>query len=131
MKSAHETDRDSLTQQIRIFYLDMLKENVVGIFRESHLLYIMSKTYYDVSSEYMMSQLAGLAKMIAASSGDERNQLKSQLMQDTQTVQNKISSLALQRKNEYDMANERRQQEIEQYMQGISSELPEATVDRQ
>lgn len=128
MRSTQEMQKDSLTQEIRTFYLDMLKEDVVGIYRESHLLYIMSKTYYDVSSEYMMSQLAGLAKMIAASSDEERNALKSQLMQDTQMVQNEISRLALQRKHEYDMANERRQEEIEQYMQEISPQLSETTV---
>ncbi len=127
MKSTGEMNKDSLTQQVRTFYLDMLKDDVVGIYRESHLLYIMSRTYYDVSSEYMMSQLAGLAKMITASSDEERNELKNQLMQDTQTVQNKISRLALQRKNEYETANEKRQQEIEQYMQEIA---PEASDSR-
>lgn len=54
----------------------------------------------------MMSQLAVLAKMIAASSDAERNELKNELMQDTQTVQDEMSRLALQRKNEYDTANE-------------------------
>ncbi|CAF1396585.1 unnamed protein product [Rotaria sordida] len=122
MKTAQGMGNDFLTQEIRAYYLDMLKEDVVGIHREAHLLYIMSKTYYDVSTENMMDQLAGLAKMVVASSDDERNQLKNELMQDTKVVQDKVRRLALQRKNEYELANEQRQQEIEQYIQQISLE---------
>lgn len=87
MKSTQGMDKDFLTQQIRAYYLDMLKDDVIGIHRESHLLYIISKTYYDVSTENMMDQLASLAKMVVASSDQERNTLKNQLMQDIETVQ--------------------------------------------
>ena len=130
MKSAQDLGNDLLTQEIRAFYMDMLKDDVVSIHREAHLLYILSKTYYDVSREHMMDQLASLAKMIIASSDDERNQLKNELMQNTQTVQAKISHLANQRKSEYDTANEHRQREIEHLIQQLMIESLQTGVGR-
>ena len=130
MKSAQAVGNDVLTQEIRRYYIDMLKDDVIGIHREAHLLYILSKTYYDVSREHMMDQLANLAKMIIASSDDERNSLKNELMQNTKTVQAKISHLANQRKNEYHIANEQHQREIEHLIQQLTLESLELSVGR-
>ncbi|CAF4272136.1 unnamed protein product [Rotaria sp. Silwood2] len=117
MKTTIGMGDDYLTKEIRAMYLDMLKENIIEIHREAHLLFIMSKTYYDVSRENMMDQLASLAKMVMASSDEERNQLKDELMRDTNTVQTKVNRLALQRKIEYEEANTQRQHEIEAFIQ--------------
>ncbi|CAF3440395.1 unnamed protein product [Rotaria socialis] len=122
MKTTIGMGDDYLTKEIRSMYLDMLKEDVIGIHREAHLLFIMSKTYYDVSRESMMDQLASLAKMVMASSDEERNQLKEELMQDTEMVQSKVNRVALQRKIEYEEANAQRQHEIEAFIQQATLE---------
>jgi len=42
------------------YFTEILIEPVAMVDRHSHLLYIMSRTYYDISSEYMMGQIAGI-----------------------------------------------------------------------
>ncbi|CAF1330175.1 unnamed protein product [Didymodactylos carnosus] len=102
MKTAQGMGVDYLTQEICAFYLDMLKDDVIGIHREAHLLYII--------------------KDGCGASDEERNQLKDELMQDTKMVQAKVSRLAFQRKTEYKEANKQRRHEIETFIQQATIE---------
>jgi len=116
MKQAQATGEDELTPVIRAYYLEFMKEDTIAIHREAHLLYIMSRTYYDVSTEYLMDQLAGLNKLLVAKTDDERNRLKNELMRDTDAVRLKIRRLSEARKQEYLLANQNRQHELEQFI---------------
>ncbi|CAF4001736.1 unnamed protein product [Adineta steineri] len=117
MTQAQATGEDELTPVYRAFYLEFMKEDIIGIHREAHLLYIMSRTYYDVSTEYLMDQLAGLNKLLVATTDEQRNLLKNELMRDTDTVRLKVQKLSEMRKKEYLQANQNRQHELEQFIE--------------
>lgn len=118
MKEAQASGEDALTPVIRAYYLEFMKEDTIIIHREAHLLYIMSRTYYDVSREFLMDQLAGLNKLLVAATDEQRNALKNELMRDTDTVRLKVRRLAEMRKQEYLQANQNRQHELEQFIAG-------------
>jgi gas vesicle protein len=85
----------------RIIMLELLNGNSINLYRESYLLFIMARTYYDVSRKYLMPRLAGLSLMLAATNDDERNQLFHKLKQDTEKVQAEVQALVNERKNTY------------------------------
>lgn len=75
------------------FVLEML-DTVDQIEQEAHLLYIMAKTYYDVSNQYVLTQVSGVAGLAIIQTDDERQARMIQLAQDTLSTSAKVSRMA-------------------------------------
>ncbi|CAF2251726.1 unnamed protein product [Rotaria magnacalcarata] len=105
-------------------FLVLLVESVTDIDRDSHLLFLMSKTYSDVSKKYMIDQIAGLAGALAIQSNDERDNYVKEVANKSQTISNQVKDLATERHKEYEMTNLFRQEQYMQYIQeGMLQEL--------
>ncbi|CAF1046988.1 unnamed protein product [Adineta steineri] len=94
----------------------LLVESATDIDRDCHLLFLMAKTYSDVSSEYMLDQIAGLAGVITLQNDGERETYVKQVASKSRATSIKIKALAVERQKKYELANFDRQ---EQYMQFI------------
>ncbi len=59
------TDADVMGKPLdpsdKTLFVTMLVEAAADIDRDTHLLFLMAKTYTDVSNEYMVNQIAGLS----------------------------------------------------------------------
>ncbi|CAF2962652.1 unnamed protein product [Rotaria sp. Silwood2] len=105
-----------LTEAERTFYIDLLKGQAVDIHRQTYILYVMSRTYVDISNEFMMDKLSGLAKMLGMQTDTEREQAVKQLLKDTEEAQNKVQALADERKKTFEERVLKRQNELEKYI---------------
>ena len=130
MKEAQLMGPNDLTPYIRSYYLDYLKEDALAIHSEAHLTYITARSYFDISNEFLMPQLAGLARLLTAKTPEERIELNTQLQIETEKVQLSVRSLTQQRKSEYLIANENRRAELELYIQNAQLESLEGVVGR-
>jgi hypothetical protein len=101
----------------REFYVSLLLDTADEIDRGAHLLYIMSKTYYDISSQYMVNQIAGISGLLLLQTNSERDSYLKQLAQDTLSTSSKVSRMALERKQQYEQRNKARQDEYERFIQ--------------
>ncbi|CAF1276891.1 unnamed protein product [Didymodactylos carnosus] len=107
------------TREERAFCIEQLKQEAIGILNEASLLYIMSKTYVDVSSQHLMQRLAGLSKLLTAKDDHERNQLNNQLSIDTKLTQQHVTHLAIKRRQAYHDAVIKRQTELTQIIDSL------------
>jgi hypothetical protein len=130
MKEAQLMGPNDLTPYIRSFYLDYLKEDALAIHSEAHLLYIMARSYFDVSNEFLMTQLAGMAKLLTAATPEERMELNKALQVETEKVQLSIRSLTRQRQAEYLMASQTRQADLEHFIQNAQLQSLEESIGR-
>jgi hypothetical protein len=128
MKEAQAMGPNELTPYIRSFYMDYLKEDALAIHSEAHLLYIMARSYFDVSNEFLMGQLAGLAKLLTASTPEEQMELNKALEIETEKVQLSIASLTRQHKAEYLVASKNRRADLESFIQHAVLQLLEENI---
>ncbi|CAF1181434.1 unnamed protein product [Didymodactylos carnosus] len=101
---------------MREFFVSTLMIPASLIDRESHLLYIMAKTYYDISNSYMMNQLAGLSKFLIIQTDNERKYLLEEIASKTTATSAKISRLAMERHGQYQRRNKARQAEYQRFI---------------
>lgn len=88
----------------------------------------MSKTYYDVSSEYMISQLVGMNTLLLLQTDAERTSYLNSLALNTTSTSTKITRLAQTRQNEYSARNKARRDEYEQFLAKLTAEDLEVLV---
>ncbi|CAF0808771.1 unnamed protein product [Didymodactylos carnosus] len=117
-KQVKEQSKD-LTTYERSFYIGLLKDQSVRINQESYLLFIMSRTYYDISGKYMLDRLAGLSKLLSAKSDAERTQLSQQLSVETNKTQEEIEKLARERKQVYRTAVNTKLAELDSFIEDL------------
>jgi len=98
------------------FFMVMLVESATDIDRDSHLLFLMAKTYSDVSNEYMIDQIAGLAGVLTLQNDADRDAYVKGVASKSRTTSIKVKELAAERQKTYESANSNRQ---EQYMKFI------------
>ncbi|CAF2109584.1 unnamed protein product [Rotaria magnacalcarata] len=113
---AGQAGSESLTPDERLFYVDLLKAQAGDIDTQTQMLYLMSRTYVDMSTHYIMGRLAGLSKMLLARDDNERNSFLAQLVADTRTNQQAVMDLVVQRKNNYQSAIQKRRIELERFV---------------
>jgi F0F1-type ATP synthase membrane subunit b/b' len=82
-------------------FLEIIKEDSADLYHESYVLFVLSRTYYDVSSKYLMPRAAGLSSMLTSSNNNERQELLAKLQQDTEDVQKKIKELIDEQRKKY------------------------------
>jgi hypothetical protein len=92
--------------------INILKEDTFGIHREAYILYVMSKTYYEVSSKYLMGRLEGLSGMLNTRSTEERKALVERLQIETNKTLDEIKSLILKHKETFDTEFNKRNTEL-------------------
>ncbi|CAF2512222.1 unnamed protein product [Rotaria sp. Silwood2] len=116
---AGQAGSESLSLEERLFYVDLLKAQAEEIDSQSQMLYLMSRTYVDMSTNYIMGRLSGLSKMLLAGDDSERNRLITQLTQETQTSQQAIMDLVTQRKTNYQNALRKRRIELQNFIERL------------
>ncbi|CAF1422059.1 unnamed protein product [Rotaria sordida] len=114
----------------REFYVMLLLETANEIDRGAHLLYIMSKTYYDVSYQYMMNQIAGISGLLLTQTNQERERLMKRIAQDTLSTSARVSRMALERRQQYQQRNQERQEVYERFIQQATLEELQSSVGR-
>ncbi len=107
-----------LDENDRELFLLLLIDAIKEIERSADLLYIMSRTYYDVSDEFMMNQIANIHGLLLLETDSERTTLISQLNRSSSDTTMKIINLVRERQHEYTERNNFRQQ---QYIDFLSN----------
>ena len=108
-----------LSNEERAFFLDLLKDQSVNIHQTSYSLFLMSRTYVDMSNEYLMPRLSSLSLMITATNDTQRMKLTNQLNLDTQTTQMKVKDLVEQRKKIYTTMIEQQSDKLNNYLDSL------------
>ncbi len=102
-----------------------------GLYHESYVLFILSRTYYDVSKKYLMPRVAGLSLMLASSNNNERRKLLAQLRRDTKEVQTKIKELLNERKEMFEKAISKKRAEINEVINNQGADGNEMHIIKQ
>ncbi|CAF3408733.1 unnamed protein product [Rotaria sp. Silwood1] len=89
------------TEVDRILILELLNGDSINLYHESYTLFLMARTYFDVSKQYLMPRLAGLSLMLTAENDNERQKLLSELERNTLDVQANVTQLVTERKRIY------------------------------
>lgn len=105
----------------REFFTEMLVPAATTIESGAHLLYIMAKTYYTVSSEYMINQIAGIGKLLLLQTDDERNAQLRQALANTTATSIQITQLAQERHELYLQQTHNRQAEYTAYIESLAN----------
>ena len=106
----------------RELFVEVLSITSQEIERGAHLLYIMSKTYYDVSSEHMVDQIVRMNNLLLLQTDAERKSYLQSLSNQTTATSAKIIQLAESRQNEYVLRNKARQAEYEKFLLNAAEE---------
>ena len=114
----------------REFFVTEMLQVADDIDRDAHLLYIMAKTYYDVSSQYMINQISRMPGLAVTQTDSEREIHLKQLGQDTLLTSAKVSRMALERKQQYEQRNRARQNDYKRFIQQLISEELEVSIGR-
>ncbi|CAF1203477.1 unnamed protein product [Rotaria sordida] len=113
---ASEAGSEDFSLDERLFYVDILKAQADDIEAQSGMLYTMARTYYDMSTRFIMQRLAGLSRMLTAADDDERNQFLAELNTNTRDTQAAVLSLVAERKSSYQQAVRRRRAELANFI---------------
>lgn len=112
----------------REFFVEILSITCQEVERGAHLLYVMSKTYYDISSEYMIDQIAAMNILLLLQTDSERTAHLHALSSNTTSTSAKIINLAQERQNEYALRNKERREEYENFLNKMDEEDLEAMI---
>ena len=109
-------------------FVEILSITCQEIERGAHLLYVMSKTYHDISSEYMISQIASMNTLLLLQTNSERTSLLRSLSSNSTATSARITQLAQSRQNEYTLRNKARREEYERFLANLAEEDLEGIV---
>ncbi|CAF3833673.1 unnamed protein product [Rotaria magnacalcarata] len=112
----------------REFFVEILSITCQEIERGAHLLYVMSKTYFDISSEYMINQIATINTLLLLQTNSERSSLLRSLSSNTTITSTKIIQLAQERQNEYASRNKARRDEYQRFLAKLAEEDLEMVI---
>ncbi|CAF1537428.1 unnamed protein product [Adineta ricciae] len=121
-----QTDNLLIDPFEREFFMELLVPSATTIEKGAHLLYTMARTYYAVSSEYMINQIAGIGAMSLLQT-DQARQAQLQLtLNNTVTTSLQVTQMAKDRHALYLQEMENRQAEYTTYINNLqTSELQE------
>jgi len=112
----------------RELFVEILSITCQEIERGAHLLYVMSKTYYDISSEYMLNQIASMNTLLLLQTNTERSSYLRSLSSNTTSTSTRIVRLAQERQNEYTLRNKARREEYERFLAKVAEEELVASI---
>lgn len=94
-------------------------ETLYSIHVEAYILYVMARTYYEMSSKYFMSRLAGLSSMLITRDESQRNLAMHTLRNQTNEALEEIKTVILARKENFNKEFESRYAEISELIQNL------------
>ncbi|CAF3850454.1 unnamed protein product [Rotaria sp. Silwood1] len=97
---------------IRMQLISMLKDDTYGIHHEAYVLFVMSRTYYDVSSQHLMGRLAGLSQMLTAKTDEDRTNLMKSIEKDTNSTLAQVEAMIRERKQAFDEELDKKNNEL-------------------
>lgn len=98
------------------FVAEILVPVTMEINRGAHVIYTMATTYYEVSSKYMIDQIAGIGKLLLLTNdGDRQTQLQA-VSNSSAITSAKISRLVQERRTIYLENTHARQKQYDQYI---------------
>ena len=103
----------------REFFIDMLVPAATSIESGAHLLFVMAQTYYAVSREHMIDQIAGIGKLLILQTDDARTLHLQQASNTTLITSMKITQLAQDRHEQYLQETQNRQAEYTAYINNL------------
>ncbi|CAF3054643.1 unnamed protein product [Rotaria sp. Silwood2] len=106
-----EAGASELRPNERSWYFDSLKKATKGIKLQSYILFIMSRTYTDMSNKFLLPRLAGLAKLLSPKNDTMRIKMGKELDKASKKAQTEVQAYITKRHNAYVKAV--RQLEIE------------------
>jgi hypothetical protein len=106
-----EAGASDLRPNERSWYFDPLKKATKGIKLQSYMLFIMSRTYTDMSNKFLLPRLAGLAKLLSAKNDTMRDTMRKELDKASKKAQAEVHAFINKRHKAYLQAI--RQQELE------------------
>ena len=112
----------------RELFVEILSITCQEIERGAHLLYVMSRTYYDVSSEYMINQIANMNTLVLLNTDTERKSYLQSLSLNTTSTSTRIIRLGQERQNQYVLRNKARQEEYERFLTKLAEEELEGFI---
>jgi len=114
-----------ITKFERQTYSDRLKGYTKTIHREAHILYVMSKTYVDMSNDHIISQLAGLAKLLNAGTPEEKKQLSNTLKDNINKTQQNVLIMVQKRRDKYKQEVNEQINQLDQMIENMGGHDPE------
>ena len=115
-----QTDKALVDPYDREFFLGIFIPLTEDIEKNSHLLFTMARTYYTISSEHMINQIAGIGKFMLLQTDAERTNHLQQASNTTLTTSMQITQLAQDRHEEYLVLTHQRQAEYATYMESLT-----------
>ena len=109
----------AISRDERAFFVDLLKDQAVEINRQAELLFLMSRTYVDMSNQHLMPRLVKLTSLITITDSSERTRVLNQLTAETNATQIQVTNLVNQRKAIFVSASSQRRVELERYIQQL------------
>lgn len=94
-------------------------ETLYSVHVEAYILYVMARTYYEMSSKYFMNRLAGLSSMLITRDDTQRNATMHTLRNQTDQALEEIKAVILQRKENFNKEFESRYAEISQLIETL------------
>lgn len=108
-KDALSTEAAEVDRQV---IMEFIAESDGNLYHESYILYVLSRTYYDMSSKYLMPRLVTLNTMLSSKTNDERRQKLDRLKRDTDSVQERVKALVEERRQKFKIAVSERKAKI-------------------
>ena len=112
----------------REFFVELVLLASEDIDKYAALLYIMAKTYCDVSSAHMMHQIAGVGRFLALADDDSRKQALRMLENDTFITSTKVTNLVQERQLAYKLRLHDRQAQLEANLNNIMEQALETSI---
>lgn len=81
---------------------------------------MLSSTYFDASTRFLMNQLAGLSKLLAVDSTADRAKIKADLATEATSAQDQIKQLSVQKRQDYKNLIAARKTELDEMMKKLN-----------
>lgn len=124
IEQANQAGDEGLSADERLFYVDLLKAQADDIEAQSGMLFTMARTYYDMSTQFIMQRLAGISKMLTAANDNERNQMLAELNHNTRDTQVAVLNLVAERKRSYQEKVRQRRAELTTFLAQLGGADP-------
>ena len=100
--------------------IKLLVQSATEIDRDSHELFLVAKSYFDVSSEFLINQAAGLADLLLLQTDGERDTRLKILANQRTAISNRVMEIAAERWRMHQAEFLERQQEYAAMLESIA-----------
>ncbi|CAF1154066.1 unnamed protein product [Adineta ricciae] len=106
----------SLQDGDREFFVELVLTAAETIDGNAALLYIMAKTYYDISRLHMLHQISGIGRLLGLNDTNQRRQELRNLQNETLVTSTKVTNMVQERQLAYKRILHARQQQLETFL---------------